>query len=237
MSAVRKVIRIDDAGNPIMDPKSAPTPAQTRIAKAKQDEAKKGKDSHWTEMYPVPVIHPDDARVSEEEWNWPAADNKGHSAKLQVRVPPAVAREIEIIFQSKKFPYLTQEDLLRMAVIRLIYTLHRWDGSMPRTVLASMDAAMRSAKDLQTRMAIREFMDDLRQCCVELAEENAFSEIRQRCLAAKHYLDQCPQDSVWTKKARRELREITTLYLAQQKMKVLQPSNSSILSLPAPDDE
>ena len=46
----------------------------------------------------------------------PASDTKGHSARHWFRCIPAMARQVEQIIQSKKFPYRTKGDLLRHAL-------------------------------------------------------------------------------------------------------------------------
>jgi secreted Zn-dependent insulinase-like peptidase len=47
-----------------------------------------------------------------------ASDLKGHNVRLSVRVPPGMAKQGDIVVQSKKFPYNSLSDLLRHAYRR-----------------------------------------------------------------------------------------------------------------------
>ena len=47
----------------------------------------------------------------------PASDSKGKSAQVQFRVQPSHIRQLEVILQSRRFPYKTLSDMLRHAVV------------------------------------------------------------------------------------------------------------------------
>lgn len=229
-----KVVRIDDAGNPV-DPADIPLTKKP----AKRQANLNRREADWRDIYPTPTIIPADSRFNTEEWNVPAADNKGHSARVQVRIPPIISRCAEVLQQSGKFPYLTVEDLYRHAVIRHIYWLQSLDTSIPRTTLFAADAILKMAKSQQEKQHIREALETLRMECEALAQDNNLAEIRSLCLGAKHYLSVTSANSIWRKKIEKELREITLSYLAQGKanITVLPTTPTSILSLPKPDDD
>ena len=60
----------------------------------------------------------DGASPGSREFINPAADSKGHSEVLGFRVPPGQAVQIQAIISSRWFPYRTESDLLRHALVR-----------------------------------------------------------------------------------------------------------------------
>ena len=55
-------------------------------------------------------------KPDQSEFRIPASDTKGHNARHWFRCIPMMARQVEQIIQSKKFPYRTKGDLLRHAL-------------------------------------------------------------------------------------------------------------------------
>ena len=52
------------------------------------------------------------------EFNVPSVDNKGHSERLTVRMPPGYLRELEVIMNSKMLPYGSKGDIIRHGIKR-----------------------------------------------------------------------------------------------------------------------
>jgi len=68
----------------------------------------------------------------------PASDTKGHNTKLWFRLQPGHAQMIDRVVSSRKFPYRSQGDLLRHAILR---HMHFLDALAPvPSVLAQVDA-------------------------------------------------------------------------------------------------
>lgn len=80
---------------------------------------------------PPPAPAPKSKRISPDagsaeatyplsEWQVPATDTHGHSAKVFTRCPPAYKHLIATILQSKLFPWDTESDLVRVALHRFL---------------------------------------------------------------------------------------------------------------------
>lgn len=64
----------------------------------------------------------------ERDYLIPATDQHHISVRLQCRVPPAIARLIADVHQSKRYPFKLQGDLIRWAVVRGTYRLAQGRG-------------------------------------------------------------------------------------------------------------
>jgi hypothetical protein len=58
-------------------------------------------------------------------WNIPGSDTKGHSVKKAFRITPQLEMQIEMVLNSKKFPYRTEAELLRHALVKLLKHLDK----------------------------------------------------------------------------------------------------------------
>lgn len=58
--------------------------------------------------------------IAHNDFFVPAADNKGHSARLQVRIQPKLDRDIDKVIGGKFFPYKTKSDLIRHSITHLL---------------------------------------------------------------------------------------------------------------------
>ena len=56
------------------------------------------------------------ARIPASEFTIPSADSRGQSARIGTRVPPAYLHQIEVLLQSKRFPWETPSDFMRWAL-------------------------------------------------------------------------------------------------------------------------
>jgi len=74
-------------------------------------------------------------------------DEKGHGQKVQARITPDLARLVEILVASKKFPYKTPPDFFRDAIWRLCGLL-----------VSEVDS--HQANDLMTRLNMMEDLDE-----------------------------------------------------------------------------
>ncbi len=63
---------------------------------------------------------PDTTTYNVDEFYTRASDKRGHSAQLNLRIPPDMMAMVEEIFQSKKFPYRTYGDVMRDALVHRI---------------------------------------------------------------------------------------------------------------------
>ena len=80
--------------------------------------------------------------MSRDEYRIPASDTKGHSARHWFRSMPQMARQVEQIVSSRKFPYRTKGDLLRHALHRHVLWLAE------QTKVSSVDAQVETIIEL-----------------------------------------------------------------------------------------
>lgn len=80
-----------------------------------------------------------------EDFQIPASDTKGHSARHWFRCIPAMARQVEQIIQARTFPYRTKGDLLRHALHRHMRWLNNINPTP--TVSGQVDAILEIMRD------------------------------------------------------------------------------------------
>jgi Arc/MetJ-type ribon-helix-helix transcriptional regulator len=164
----------------------------------------------WTESTAQPSENA--VEFSEEEWQQPAADNKGHSAKVSCRVPPPVTRMIDSIVASQRFPYQTADDLLRHAVVRHLYALHAYDQTLPRTLYTTAMAIIRMVQDHEAMTTMRESVVRAAGMLQELAQEQDWAEIARRIAFVDAAIAQMPATSPWRRKFESQWRKKTEKY-------------------------
>lgn len=94
-----------------------------------------------------------DGTYNLEEFIIPAQDEKGHSVREVIRISAELERDIDIIVQSRKFPYKTRSDLLRHAVIKHLEWLHVLEPGFPKHLLSAHLAQMDMLKEEEMRLA------------------------------------------------------------------------------------
>ena len=97
-------------------------------------------------------------------------DEKGHGEKLGARIQPDLARLVEVIVASKKFPYKTSPDFVRDAIWRLC------------GLLASV-VDSHQASDLMTRLNMMENLNEEQAGYERLSQ--VVNELGLRLLAIK----------------------------------------------------
>jgi hypothetical protein len=98
-------------------------------------------------------IRNEDGTYNQEEFIIPAQDDKGHSTPTSVRLSAELSRDIEIIIQGRVFPYKTQGDLLRHAVVRHLEWLHVLEPGFPTHLLSAHLAQMDVLKEEEMRLS------------------------------------------------------------------------------------
>jgi hypothetical protein len=82
-----------------------------------------------------------------DEFLVPAQDSKGHSCRELVRMPPGMERDMEILLESKRFPYRSKSDLLRHAVLRHLKWLSTLEPDFPVHYLVALQMMQTVATD------------------------------------------------------------------------------------------
>ena len=88
----------------------------------------------------MPDTTPPKVKFPEEPTVRPAHDEKGHSAKLTVYVPPKFLKQLDLLV--KRYKYFNKGDVVRDAIMRLFKASEKWeDDVIPGSVLGAIYAA------------------------------------------------------------------------------------------------
>jgi len=131
-----------------------------------------------------------------QEFLAPGQDDRGASARLTVRIPPAIERELEILVQSRKFPYRTTTDIVRHALYRHSNWLHRLEPDIPRHYNTAMHAILEVVADTQTRTLMQDTFKQLDHMVDVLVATNDETEAIKMLQAARSKMINLP-DSRW----------------------------------------
>lgn len=89
-------------------------------------------------------------------------DERGHGDKVQARIPPDLARIVEIIVASKRFPYQTVSDLFRDSIWRLAGLLApKVDSFELTTIIAQLRASEELLKPVEAGEKLLKVLDNL----------------------------------------------------------------------------
>jgi hypothetical protein len=91
----------------------------------------------------------EDLRYDFNEFLCPGSDDKGMSVRLFFRCPPQMERALEVLRDSKIWPYKTVSDIVRHAVVRHIERLHAMEPTVPRHFLSGLKAVVEVVKDAE----------------------------------------------------------------------------------------
>jgi len=80
-------------------------------------------------------------QVSESEFHVPANDTKGHSSRLQIRIHPGHATELQRVLDSKWFAYTNTHQIIRHALKRHFEWLNTL-APIPNSVMRRTNAIM-----------------------------------------------------------------------------------------------
>jgi len=137
-------------------------------------------------------------------------DERGHGDKIQARIPPDLARIIDIIVSSKKFPYQTSSDFFRDSVWRLAGLLTpEVDRHEGRTIMAKLRAAEETLKAQEAGEGLLKVLDNLglRLSALDSIEE------RKRIVAKIQKEFSTVTEGYWRERALRSLKERYGEYL------------------------
>ena len=104
----------------------------------------------------------------------PSADSHGHSARVQVRLPPNMKHQIGLLVGTKKFPFDTESDFGRVAFYRLLRDLEKLAKDQTITNMQSMlNAMVASARIQQEHLHFSHVLDQVGKTLSELLGRNA----------------------------------------------------------------
>jgi len=137
-------------------------------------------------------------------------DEKGHGPKLNCRVPPDLARLVEVLVASKKFPYETSSDFMRDAVWRLCGVLvPQVDSHESATIFAKLRTIQNT---LESYKAGEDLIRVIESLGLRLVGLDSKSE-RKKLVDITRYDMEKVSDPYWRGRALRVLKERFGEYL------------------------
>ena len=137
-------------------------------------------------------------------------DERGHGDKINARVPPDLARLVDIIVSSKMFPYKTSSDFFRDAVWRLAGLLApKIEYHEGTTIMAKLGAVEEILKVQEDGEKLLRVVDNLSQ---RLMVVDTIEEKRKLVGKVKKNFEQV-KEVYWRDRCLRTLRERFGEYL------------------------
>lgn len=140
---------------------------------------------------------PESLKYDPEDFYVPATDHRGHSARLNVRIPPELESELEkfLAASGKKFGYESISAIIRHGVVRHMEYLHRLEPGVTRTYLGALLALVEVNKADYHKQFTEELFADLFKRVdhhIQMGDQN---EITRLCYEVKrtiNMMDECP---------------------------------------------
>jgi hypothetical protein len=138
------------------------------------------------------------------EFRIPATDTKGHNARHWFRCIPVMARQVEQIIQSKKFPYRTKGDLLRHA-------LHRHMGWLLSiepvpSVSGQVDAILEIMRDEEMNNDFSLVFDKMAERVSQHLSSGSHREATRLIITIKNCITNMP-DGFWKDKYKKHIED------------------------------
>jgi hypothetical protein len=134
----------------------------------------------------------------------PGQDTRGHSERLYCRVMPAVDRALDVVVNSKKWPFRTKGDVMRWAIDRAIHQLEAMEpiGS----VTAQVDAIAAILREDQFHHEFSHTFEALNRSISVHLTAGADGEARRLVATIKDKIDKMPE-GYWRDRYRTTLSE------------------------------
>lgn len=151
---------------------------------------------------PNKVILFRDEKYTEEDFIIPAQDTKGHSERIFVRCQPGHVRDLNVIVNSKRFPFKTSGDILRLAIKQMIQELSRMEP-IP-SVAQQVNTVIQLVRDEQFHQEFNECFDQIARSMDRYINGGAKDQARRLLIKIKNQFDEMP-DGYWKVKYLKEL--------------------------------
>ena len=136
----------------------------------------------------------------------PATDGKGHSARAQCYCSPDIDRTVDEIMASKKFPFRTKGDLFRWALVEGVRKLVQLEPDIDRSYLQQAEAIMDTLRDVERKQAFEVGIRMAAARVGSLLNEGATGEARRVVSEILHKVRQMPK-SYWRLKWEKQIVE------------------------------
>lgn len=132
-------------------------------------------------------------------------DSKGHTTRVWASTQPMHKQTLDIIVQSKKFPYRTTGDLIRHALVRHIHWLEKIHKPLS-SVTGALDAMNALLRDAEFRAEFTEYLGRLNKQIKEMVAEGDVPAARRLLLETLRCVDTMPE-GYWRDKYIAAIRE------------------------------
>lgn len=143
-------------------------------------------------------------KYSESDYLFPATDSMGQSARLQCKAQPTIAREIQSVVHSRRFPFRTDSDVIRWCVYTGLAELAKREPSTG--FLAKAWAEVEVLRDQQYWSAQQEMMRHLDEAVKRCMQAGQYGEARQLVLKTLANLNSLEKSS-WNEQTIEEIRQ------------------------------
>lgn len=99
-------------------------------------------------------------RYDPQDFILPGQDHNGNSERIFCRVQPSIERELDVIVQSRNWPFKTKGDVIRWCVHQGIKMLERMEP-MPNTFMPVAESIQAAARDQEYWHAFQTSLDQL----------------------------------------------------------------------------
>lgn len=138
-----------------------------------------------------------------EDFHVPASDSHGHSTRLQFRTPKQVRAMMMEIVQTKQFPYRSDSDLLRHAIVRHL----RWltdQGYLGANTIFTIEAILEVARDDENHQQFIGSLEKLEERVVFHRSRGSVEAAKKMMMRVKELVGKMPVGP-WKEMYEREL--------------------------------
>lgn len=139
----------------------------------------------------------------------PASDSKGHSVPKSFRVMPILSHAISVMMTSKAFPYKTEAELIRHAIMRHLHWLEKI-GDV-KSVTGQVEAANVVLREELLFEEYQETFTSLRGRVINLISRGDNQEARRIVMRMRSYFNDMPE-GYWKTQYEKQLKEWDYLF-------------------------
>jgi len=96
-----------------------------------------------------------------DNFHIPGRDDKGASQAIAFHVPPILARCIDIMVHSKRFPYVNREDFCRHAAVRHLGWLNEIRTTVQPSMMPQLEVVLEVLRDAEFRLRMERAFKEL----------------------------------------------------------------------------
>lgn len=141
-------------------------------------------------------------------FNVPHEDSKGHSYRIDTRIPPHMDYQLNVAVQSRRFPWKTRAEAYRWCIWRGVVELEGYmdDNAQYQTMYAQMAVLVDLYREQRAMLDFRDLVQDMSRVINDLLSRGAQGKARQLIRQTLHQIGQFT-DSYWRKQYEQEVRQ------------------------------